>query len=111
MTSVTQRLRDLLHLSGRGLWFVSVEALLALLVARSLWTWRDDAYVAVADVPYLPWLSAGLTASVVLTLAMLSRRHPWLRRLGWCLTVARLCVLPLLDLEWNPGMSPYISLW
>lgn len=109
--SSTVKLREAFQLSTRGFWFVTVEAVLALLVARSLWTWRDDAYVALADVPYLPWLSVGLTATVVLSLALLSRDHIWLRRLGWSLTVVRLGLLPLIALEWNPGMSPYISLW
>ncbi|MFF3611922.1 hypothetical protein [Streptomyces sp. NPDC002580] len=109
--SSTATLRGTFKLSARGFWFVTAEAVLAWLVARSLWTWRDDTYVPMADMPRLPWLSVGLAASVVLSLALLSREHTWARRLGWSLTVARLCALPLIDLEWNPAMSPYISLW
>ncbi|MGW7055086.1 hypothetical protein [Streptomyces sp. NPDC054887] len=104
-------LRKTFQLSTRGFWFVTVEAIWALLIARSLWTWRDDAYVFLANVPYMPWLSIGVTASVVLSLVLLSRDHIWLRRLGWALTVVRLCVLPLIALEWHPTMSPFISLW
>ncbi len=93
------------------LWFLAAEAVLALLVARTLWTWRDDPYVLLADVPYLLWSSVGLTLSLAVSLALLSREQAWARRVGWSLTVARLCLLPLLALAWYPAMSPYISLW
>ncbi|MCX4987274.1 MULTISPECIES: hypothetical protein [unclassified Streptomyces] len=111
MVSSIARLREIFRLTTRGFWFVGLEAILTLLVARSLWTWRDDAYVFLADVPSMLWLSIGLTASVVLSLVLLSRGYVWLRRLGWSLTVARFCLLPLIDLVWNPAMSPCISLW
>ncbi|MGW7050627.1 hypothetical protein [Streptomyces sp. NPDC054887] len=95
----------------RRLWFPAAEAVLTLLVARTLWTWRDDPYVLLADVPYLLWSSVGLTLSLAVSLALLSREQAWARRLGRSLTVARLCLLPLPGLAWYPAMSPYISLW
>ncbi|WP_093804387.1 hypothetical protein [Streptomyces sp. Wb2n-11] len=105
------KLREPFQLSTRAFWFVSMEAIWALLIARSLWTWRDDASVFLANVPYMSWLSVGVTASVVLSLILLSRDRIWSRRIGWALTVVRLCLLPLIALEWHPGMSPFISLW
>ncbi|GHB32203.1 hypothetical protein [Streptomyces chryseus] len=93
------------------LWFLAAEAVLTLLVARTLWTWRDDPYVLLADVPYLLWSSVGLTLSLAVSLALLSREPAWARRVGWSLTVVRLCLLPLLGMAWYPAMSPHISLW
>ncbi|MER5398532.1 hypothetical protein [Streptomyces sp. NPDC002599] len=96
---------------GPWVWIVAAEAVLTLLVARTLWTWRDDPYVFLADVPYMEWSSIGLTVSLLLTLALVSREQLWPRRCGWSLTAARLCLLPCLALAWYPAMSPYISLW
>ncbi|MFD5573777.1 hypothetical protein [Streptomyces cadmiisoli] len=96
---------------GPGVWIVAAEALLTLVVARTLWTWRDDPYVFLADVPYMKWSSIGLTVSLLLSLALVSREQLRPRRLGWSLTAARVCLLPCVALAWYPAMSPYISLW
>ncbi|MEV5340275.1 hypothetical protein AB0K93_17630 [Streptomyces sp. NPDC052676] len=103
--------RGVFRLSRGGLWSVSAEAVLTLLVARTLWTWHDDPYVLLADVPYLLWSSVGLTASLAVSLTLMTREQVWARRLGWSLTVTRLCLLPVLCLAWYPAMSPYVSLW
>nr|WBO79339.1 hypothetical protein SBE_003034 [Streptomyces sp. SBE_14.2] len=92
-------------------WIVAVEAVATLLVARTLWTWRDDPYVFLADVPYMEAASIGLAVSLVLTLALVSREQLWPRRVGWSLTAVRVCALPWPALAWYPAMSPYLSLW
>lgn len=109
--SAVARARGTLRLSGPAFWCVALEATLTLVLARTLWTWRDDAYVYLPTAPYLPWLAAALTVSVPAGLLLLSRERAWARRAGWALTAARLCLLPLIWETWLPAMSPYVSLW
>ncbi|MCM1973533.1 hypothetical protein [Streptomyces sp. G1] len=97
--------------TGPRVWIVAAEAVATLVVARTLWTWRDDPYVFLADVPYMTGVSIGLAVSLALTLLLVSRAELWPRRVGWSLTAVRVGLLPAVALAWCPAMSPYVSLW